>query len=68
MSGSTWLRARGTKDWFGRPTTFTPYLQILNVLNTKNALLAEAEPFGQPWLRYLPQLSILPALGVEGQF
>lgn len=55
----------------GRVTTLSPYLQVLNVLNTKNALLAETERTGtqdQPSIELAPQLPILPTIGVEWAF
>jgi hypothetical protein len=52
------------KRWFGRRTTVTPYLQVLNVLNTRNVLVAEPDPWQQQ-LRYLPQLPFLPTFGLE---
>lgn len=64
------LAARKTydKDWFGRRTRLTPYFQILNVLNTKNALISEPEMFDTPRLTYLPQFPILPTFGIEWTF
>lgn len=56
--------------WFGRMVTVTPYIQVLNVLNTRNVLFAEptAFGFGQPVLEFAPQLPIFPTLGVEWKF
>src|SRR5690606_32437325 len=34
-------RKRFEKHWFGRRVSVTPYFQVLNVLNTRNVLLAE---------------------------
>lgn len=58
------------RRWFGRTTTVTPYLQVLNVLNTRNVLFAEAGPSGDgdPRLKFTPQLPILPTVGVEWHF
>jgi len=56
------------KRWFGADMTITPYLQILNVLNTKNVLLADPETGGRPQVNYWPQLPILPTFGVEWRF
>ncbi|HET9984661.1 MAG TPA: TonB-dependent receptor [Longimicrobiales bacterium] len=55
------------KHWFGRSASLTPYVQVLNVLATKNALAAEAEP-RYPRLKYWPQLPFLPTLGLEWRF
>lgn len=66
------LSARRTfaRRWFGRATTLTPYLQILNVLNTRNVLFAEARPSteGDPRLKFTAQLPILPTIGLEWRF
>mgnify|MGYP001165968585 FL=1 len=56
------------KNWFGRRVELTPYLQILNVLNTKNVLVGEARAYGPPEITYAPQLPILPTIGVEWRF
>lgn len=58
------------RRWFGRTTTLTPYLQVFNVLNTRNVLFAEASPAGVrgPQLKFAPQLPILPTFGVEWRF
>lgn len=56
------------KHWFGRRITLTPYLQILNVLNTRNALVAETQAYGEPRLTYMPQFPILPTFGIEWRF
>jgi hypothetical protein len=58
------------RRWFGRPVTFTPYLQVLNVLNTRNVLFGEptASGFREPLLEYAPQLPIFPTLGMEWRF
>ncbi|HEV2130911.1 MAG TPA: TonB-dependent receptor, partial [Longimicrobiaceae bacterium] len=54
------------RRWFGRMVTFTPFVQILNVLNTRNVLFGEptATGFGRPTLEYAPQLPIFPTLGL----
>jgi outer membrane receptor protein involved in Fe transport len=58
------------KRWFGRATTVTPYIQILNVLNAKNVLLTDPapSPFGKPVINYWPQFPILPTFGLEWKF
>lgn len=55
------------KHWFGRATTITPYLQVLNVLANKNALAARPDPFFARF-KYWPQLPFLPTVGVEWRF
>ncbi len=65
VSGRKELR----RCWFGKEMTVTPYLQVLNVLNTRNVLTAEAGPSGtDAHLEYSPQLPILPTFGVEWRF
>ena len=58
------------KRWFGGNVTLTPYLQILNVLNTRNVLFAEpqASGYGPAVLNYAPQLPFFPTFGVEWKF
>jgi hypothetical protein len=53
------------RRWFGRDVTLTPYLQVLNVLNTRNALIADPVATAAPQLRYYPQLPFLPTFGFE---
>lgn len=55
------------KHWFGQRGSLTPYIQILNVLNTRNALVAEVRGYDGE-LGYLPQLPFLPTFGVEWRF
>lgn len=64
------LAARRTYErrWFGRALTLTPYLQVVNVLNTHNALMTEPQLWGGPQLKYWPEMPILPSVGVEWQF
>ncbi len=58
------------KHWFGSDVTLTPYLQILNVLNTRNVLFAEPQTSGvaAPELEYAPQLPFFPTFGFEWSF
>ena len=55
---------------FGRPTTVTPFLQIVNVLNTPNVLAGVPQVYGEagPQVEYAPQLPILPTIGFEWKF
>jgi hypothetical protein len=55
------------RRWFGRDGTLTPYLQVVNVLNNRNALIAEPQSY-PPSIQYWPQLPILPTFGVEWRF
>jgi hypothetical protein len=57
------------RQWFGRKTTITPFLQVLNVLNTRNALWAVPSLDGSdPRLKYTPQFPFLPTFGIEWKF
>ena len=61
-------RKTWTAQWFGRETKLTPYLQIINVLNSRNALIADPQPYSLPHIRFLPQLPVLPTFGLEWKF
>lgn len=63
------LRHQLVRQWFGRPTTITPFAQVLNVLNTRNALI-DAPRTGDPVasVARVPQLPILPTVGVTWRF
>jgi hypothetical protein len=56
--------------FFGRRTTVTPFLQIVNVLNTPNVLAGIPDVYGEagPEISYAPQLPILPTFGLEWKF
>jgi hypothetical protein len=54
-----------SRRWFGRPVTVTPFAQVLNVLNTRNVLIGEAQVYGSPRMSYMPQLPFLPSFGLE---
>ena len=56
------------RRWFGRDGAMTPYLQVVNVLNSKNALIAEPKPLRPTRITYWPQLPVLPTFGVEWRF
>jgi hypothetical protein len=62
------VRRSYAKRWFGRDGTITPYLQVLNVLNTRNVLVSEPAAYERAELRYLPQLPFLPTFGLEWRF
>jgi outer membrane receptor protein involved in Fe transport len=65
------VRKEYEKSWFGG-IKITPYLQILNVLNSRNVLAAEPNqhyfPTGEVANEYYPQLPFLPTFGVEWRF
>lgn len=52
------------KQWFGREITLSPYLQVMNMLNTRNVLVADY------WSEQgrIPQLPVIPTFGVEWRF
>lgn len=56
--------------WFGREVSVTPYLNILNVLNTPNALFAIPEAYGAEGteVEYPPQIPFFPTFGVDWRF
>ncbi|HEY7768500.1 TonB-dependent receptor [Longimicrobium sp.] len=58
------------RRWFGQRMTLTPYLQVVNVLNTRNVLSAEPQLGGgaPTVLNYLPQIPVFPTFGVEWKF
>jgi hypothetical protein len=64
------LAARKTyeREWFGRRGTLVPYLQVINVLNNKNALVADVQAYNRTTIGYLPQFPIIPTFGVEWRF
>jgi hypothetical protein len=64
-------RKQFDRQWFGTAVSVTPYFHVLNVLNTKNVLMARPEnPFGSrnAVLEYAPQLPVFPTFGVEWKF
>lgn len=61
-------RREFTRTWWDRPVQFTPYLSILNVLNTSNVLFAIPEGYDRVTLEYPPQIPILPTFGIEWKF
>lgn len=56
------------RNWFGRKTTLTPYFQVVNLFNSKNALVGMTNARGAMRLEYLPQLPIFPTFGLEWRF
>ena len=59
------------RTWFGRKVEVTPYVQLFNVLNTRNVFWAEPTTLrhdgssGPPRLDWSWQLPVVPTLGVE---
>jgi Carboxypeptidase regulatory-like domain/TonB dependent receptor/TonB-dependent Receptor Plug Domain len=57
------------RRWWGRDGTVTPYVQVLNVLGSRNVVWASPLAEGpDARLRYGPQLPVLPTVGVEWRF
>jgi len=54
--------------WFGHRGAVTPYLQVLNVLNTHNVLVTDVAEHFPPRTSYAPQLPFLPTVGLEWSF
>jgi hypothetical protein len=48
----------------------TPFLQIVNALNTPNVLAGVPDVYGEagPEVSYAPQIPILPTIGFEWKF
>ena len=61
-------RRTWTTHWFGREMRLTPYLQVINILNSRNTLVAEPQPTARPVMRHLPQIPVLPTFGLEWKF
>jgi hypothetical protein len=57
-----------TRRWWGREVTFTPYLSVLNALNTPNVLFAIPEGYQGVQLEYPPQIPVFPTFGIEWTF
>jgi hypothetical protein len=53
---------------FGRTTTLRPYLRVLNALDRRDALFYYFEPWRDPDLAPLAELSVIPLLGIEWRF
>jgi hypothetical protein len=63
------FRKTYSRRWFGEDMTLTPYVQVLNVLNSKNVLLPDVQLFnGRPQFKYWPQMPVLPTFGLEWKF
>jgi hypothetical protein len=52
----------------GRTTTLRPYLRVLNALDRRDALFYYFEPWRDPDLTPLAELSVIPLLGIEWRF
>jgi len=54
--------------WGARTVRFRPYLRVLNALDRRDALFYYFEPWRDPALRPLAELSVVPVLGLEWRF
>lgn len=52
----------------GRTAHLRPYLRVLNALDRRDALFYYFEPWRDPDLRPLAELSVIPVLGLEWRF
>lgn len=61
---------RGTfkREWFGRGVDVTPYLHILNVLNSSNPVWSDVDVFSGVAAEDGPRLPIVPSFGIEWRF
>jgi hypothetical protein len=62
--GGRWELRRG---WFGRDMIITPQVNVMNLLNTRNVLVAlPSQGYGSPpVLNYAPQLPFFPSIAVD---
>jgi len=54
--------------WRGRTVRLRPYLRVLNALDRRDALFYYFEPWRDPNLRPLAEMSVIPVLGLEWRF
>ena len=57
-----------TPTWRGRTVALRPYLRILNALDKRDGLFYYFEPWRDPELTPLAELSVIPVLGLEWRF
>lgn len=64
------VRTAFRPHWFGREVTLEPYLQVLNVLGTRNVTGGHPQAVGTTGgeVEYLPALPTLPTFGIEWRF
>jgi hypothetical protein len=55
-------------EWGTRTIRLRPYLRVLNALDRRDALFYYFEPWRDPELRPLAELSVIPVLGLEWRF
>jgi hypothetical protein len=55
-------------EWGSRKVRLRPYLRVLNALDRRDALFYYFEPWRDPELRPLAELSVIPVLGLEWRF
>jgi hypothetical protein len=64
------LRNEVHRRWFGRDVTLVPYLQVLNVLGSRNVVTGRPhlDFQGGGEIEYLPAMPTLPTFGIEWRF
>jgi hypothetical protein len=62
------LHATLKADWAGRPWRFTPYLRILNALDSRDALFYTLAPYRDESPHALAAQALIPVLGVSWRF
>lgn len=53
---------------FGVGGVLSPYVSVINAFNQKNVLRVESRVFGEPTLRFDPQVPIVPSFGLQWRF
>lgn len=62
-------RTEMQRHWFGRDVTLSPYVQVLNVLGSRNVLTGQPRYDGEEAeIEYFPALPTLPTFGIEWRF
>jgi hypothetical protein len=57
--------ARLDSHLFGRPTSFYPYVRVINVLDRSDALFYQFDQVSDPTPRAFGAVPVLPVIGIE---